>query len=102
MLRHIVAWKLDPAGLGGGADKEDVAGELCAQLVALQEVIPDVIAITAGTNCIPVGGNWDFALVADFPDQRALNAYATDPRHLEIVDQIKAVVSHRVAVDICL
>ncbi|GAA4342647.1 hypothetical protein GCM10023087_02230 [Microbacterium rhizosphaerae] len=60
-------------------------------------VVPSIGALSVGPNVID--GNWDVALVADFEDAQALDAYQTHPVHQEVVAYVRSVVSDRVAVD---
>ncbi|WP_099332558.1 Dabb family protein [Actinomyces minihominis] len=99
MLRHVVMWKISADKLGSNAVREDVAERLSAELRALVGVVPGIIDLQAGPNCMNDEENWDFGLVVDFEDEEALRNYAVHPAHLEVVKQIRAVVSARVAVD---
>ncbi|MBN9153599.1 MAG: Dabb family protein [Microbacterium sp.] len=93
-LRHVVAWKL-------AADDESTrvaqAREIADRLRALVGVIPSIGTMTVGPNIIE--GNWDVALVADFADRDALDAYVVHPVHQDVVAYVRSVVSDRVAVD---
>ncbi|MBF4562008.1 Dabb family protein [Microbacterium sp. VKM Ac-2870] len=95
MIRHIVAWKLkseDPLERSAQAQK------LSSDLNALKGVVPSIIDIAVGPDVVG-GGNWDVALVADFADQAALDAYQTHPDHQAVVGYVRSVVADRVAVD---
>jgi hypothetical protein len=93
-LRHIVVWKL-------AADDETVraahAQEIADRLLALVGVVPTIGTMTVGPNV--VDGNWDVALVADFDDRAALDAYQVHPVHQEVVAYVRSVVSDRAAAD---
>jgi hypothetical protein len=93
-LRHVVAWKVaasDPE------TRDAHAREISDRLRALVGVVPSIGALSVGPNVID--GNWDVALVADFEDAEALDAYQTHPIHQEVVAYVRSVVSDRVAVD---
>lgn len=94
-LRHVVAWKL-------ATDDADVRAEqarrISDDLMALQGVVPSIIDIRVGPDVVG-SGNWDVALVADFADEDALNAYVHHPDHQAVVAYVRSVVSDRVAVD---
>jgi len=94
-LRHVVAWKLatDDAAL-----RAEQAHRISDDLMALRGVVPTILDIRVGPDVVG-GGNWDVALVADFADRAALDAYATHPDHLAVVGYVRSVVSDRVAVD---
>jgi hypothetical protein len=93
-LRHVVAWKIaatDPA------TRDEHARGVADRLSALVGVVPSIGALSVGPNVI--AGNWDVALVADFADEAALDAYQTHPDHQAVVAYVRSVVSDRVAVD---
>jgi len=93
-LRHVVAWKLaasDPAV------RDEQARQISDRLMALVGVVPSIGSLSVGPNVID--GNWDVALVADFEDAAALDAYQVHPVHQEVVAYVRSVVSDRVAVD---
>ncbi|GEB95325.1 hypothetical protein GCM10009724_21580 [Microbacterium lacticum] len=60
--------------------------------------MPSIEAISVGPDVVG-GTNWDVALVADFADQAALEAYQTHPDHQVVVAYVRSVVADRVAVD---
>lgn len=94
-IRHVVAWKLaaeDPR------ERDEHAHEMSQRLMALQGVVPTIIDIRVGPDVVG-GGNWDIALVADFADTAALEAYIVHPEHQKVVDYVRSVVSDRMAVD---
>jgi hypothetical protein len=93
-LRHVVAWKL---GAEDVATRDDQARRIADRLLALVGVVPSIGTMTVGPNVVE--GNWDVALVADFADRAALDAYQVHPVHQEVVAYVRSVVSDRVAVD---
>ena len=93
-LRHVVAWKM---AAPDAATRAAHAREIAERLKALVGVVPTIGTLTAGANV--VDGNWDVALVADFADKDALDAYAVHPAHQEVVAFVRGVVGDRVAVD---
>lgn len=97
-LRHVVAWRLatdDPA------ERAAQAARITAELRALDGVVPSIRAISVGPDVVG-GGNWDVALVADFEDEAALEAYVQHPAHQGVVAYVRSVVAERVAVDFAL
>lgn len=93
-LRHVVAWKIaatDPE------TRAEHAQGIADRLAALVGVVPSIGSLSVGPNVID--GNWDVALVADFADEAALDAYQTHPDHQAVVAYVRSVVSDRVAVD---
>lgn len=94
-IRHVVAWKLSTEDADLRADQ---AAKIAQDLTALRDVVSSIIDIHVGPDVVG-GGNWDVALVADFADQAALDAYQTHPEHQAVVAYVRSVVSDRVAVD---
>ena len=79
MLRHVVLFTWTA---------ETTPSTREAKLAALRRLPEEVGGMTAfavGPDAGLVEGNADAALVADFPDVAAYRAYATDPRHLEVI-----------------
>ena len=75
MIRHVVMWELRDA-----ADASRFAGALreCAGLV------PEMRGYAVSTRGDGLAGSCDVALVADFDDRAALQAYLDHPRHREV------------------
>ncbi|QEV99144.1 Dabb family protein [Microbacterium caowuchunii] len=94
-LRHIVAWKL---ATDDAAERAEQAQRIADDLNALRDVVPAIIDINVGPDVLG-GGNWDVALVADFADADALDAYQNHPAHQAVVGYVRSVVADRVAVD---
>ncbi|MFT4219226.1 MAG: Dabb family protein [Microbacterium sp.] len=94
-LRHVVAWKL---ASDDAATREAQALKISHDLMALRGVVPTIGDIRVGPDVVG-GGNWDVALVADFADRAALDAYLVHPDHQAVVAYVRSVVSDRVAVD---
>lgn len=94
-IRHVVAWQL---ATDDDALKKQQATRIATSLVALGDIIPEILTISAGAEAL-FEANWDVALVADFADQAALETYQSHPAHQEVGAYIRSVVSARVAVD---
>jgi len=95
MIRHIVAWKLkseDPV------EKAAQAQKMSADLMALKGLVPSIIDIAVGPDVVG-GDNWDIAIVADFADQSALDAYQQHPDHQAVAGYVRSVVGERASVD---
>ena len=71
------------------AEPQDFQNAL-ANLQTLNQRMPGLeswwVAINAGRD-----GLWDAALVADFPDEKALRAYEEHPQHVEAGTAVAAV-----------
>ena len=61
--------------------------DACDRLEALVGTVPGLVSLKAGTD-IGVEGNFDFGLVAEFPDRSGLDTFSTDPAHLEVAEFI--------------
>ena len=93
MLRHVVlfTWTEDTPAHTREAT--------LAALRRLPEVVGGTSAFAVGPDAGLVPGNADAALVADFADEESFRAYATDPRHLEVIaEHVTPNLAHRTAV----
>ncbi|MFT4050651.1 MAG: Dabb family protein [Microbacterium sp.] len=95
MIRHIVAWRLKTQDAGERAAQ---AQKMRTDLLALRGVVPTIIDISVGPDVVG-GANWDVAIVADFADEAALDAYQVHPAHQAVVAYVREIVSERAAVD---
>lgn len=96
MIRHVVTWKLASED---AAERGSQAAEVARRLNALDGVVPQLRAISAGANTIYPESNWDVTLVADFDSVDDLEQYQVHPAHEEVVAYVRSVVASRVAVD---
>lgn len=96
MIRHVVTWKL---ATDNAIERAEQAAEVARRLNALDGVVPEMLAISAGANTLYPEANWDVTLVADFASVEALEQYAVHPAHQEVGVYIRSVVASRVAVD---
>jgi len=93
MLRHVVMFKLEE---GAPADTLEA---LEAGLHVLSQSIPDIASYRYGPDLGLRDGNFDFCLVAEFPDAEAFSRYVVHPDHQAFVkDRLTPVVSERVSV----
>lgn len=98
-IRHIVLWKL----AAEDADTRALHAEQIAErLGALPAQIPEIRGLQVGPNVAYPQTNWDVALIADFDDVEALEAYQVHPAHQEAGAFVRSVVSDRAAVDLPL
>ena len=77
MIRHIVLVRFAPA-----VPEAERAGVL-AELAALREVVPGMVAFAAGPDVSPEGraGGFTHAFVVDFAHEAARDAYLAHPAH---------------------
>ena len=93
MIRHTVLfrWKAEATE----EDKQQVANEVAK----LPSMVPSIRAFASGADARLAGGNFDFAVTADFDDEAGFFAYRDDPGHREIIKQyIVPLAASRVAV----
>ncbi len=68
-------------------------------LATLPGLISDIRSYRFGADAGLASGNDEFAVVADFDDVDAYRRYATDPRHLDLIERlIKPILRTRHAV----
>lgn len=95
-LRHVVTWKMaatDPT------ERAQHAAGIVSRLEGLVGVVPSIRSLSTGVNALPIEGNWDVTLVADFDDAAGLDAYQMHPAHQEVVGYVRSVSGGRCAVD---
>ncbi len=99
MIRHIVLFRL--ADETTATKQERIAG-MRERLEPLREATPGVRSLRVGADVVGGGDHWDAALVADFADRGALDAYQVLPAHRAAVDWMAAFVADRSIADIDL
>ncbi|WP_339255904.1 Dabb family protein [Paenibacillus sp. FSL R5-0713] len=96
MIEHLVVFKFN--------DKTTLAKqqEWVEQLLALQEQIPGIAALTAGTNATEETDRiqgYTIGLRVTFEDQDALRAYGPHPAHQAFVASLDGWVEDVIVVD---
>jgi hypothetical protein len=88
MIRHVVTFRLNAAATAEAVERirSELAGLPC----------PGRIAFTMGPDLGLRPGNLDVALVADFVDLEAYQAYDADAEHDRIRRELIAPVSERI------
>ncbi len=91
MIKHIVMFKLK--------DKESAvtAKEKALKLIDLVPSITDMKVEINSENA--PDSNFELALICDFKDMDALNAYQTHPEHLEFGKYISEIRTARACID---
>ena len=97
MIKHIVMWKVKEKALG--KTKEENIAEIKCMLMNLKQYIPELIDIEVGINIESLTGLHDIALTTTFKDEDGLNAYQSNPRHVELATHMRQVVTDRTCVD---
>jgi hypothetical protein len=95
-IRHVVSWKL---AAEDDSVRAEQAAEVARRLLALDGVVPQLRAISAGPNVAYPDANWDVTLIADFDSVAELEEYQVHPAHEQVVAYVRSVVASRVAVD---
>lgn len=80
MIRHVAVFRFDPEF--DEAERE----QWMALLRSLEGQVEGLRSMTVGTNVIPGPAAHELAIVADFDDRAALDAYNRHPRHLEVLE----------------
>lgn len=80
MVQHIVLLKLKPDVT------TDQKQALHDGLVALKDIIPGIVSVTAGDDCSPEGKQhgFDWGFVMAFTDEAARDGYLPHPDHKEL------------------
>ena len=81
MVKHIVFFK--------NSDKAKVA-ELKTKLEVLKEEIDFIVDLEVGIDFVGSERSFDLALSVDLPTRESLGDYAVHPKHLPIVEWVKA------------
>ena len=93
MIRHIVMFRLQEEGREENLKKFLSAAEGLKKLPGL--LGGDVVTNAPGAD----GTNYDFALVFDFADLAALDAYQKHPVHVEFVKLVLTCKESRACID---
>ncbi|GAA3654988.1 Dabb family protein [Microbacterium marinilacus] len=97
MIRHIVLFQLastDPA------ERAEQFAESRRRVRALVGVVPGVRELDVHANALDDDRNADIAIVGDFDDLAAVEAYATHPAHVEVIEYIASIRTDvRAAID---
>jgi len=97
MLKHIVLFKLKEQA--EGADKDQNARTLKAELEALAGKIPQIRKMEVGINTVSSEAAYDVAIYSEFADKGDLGIYQKHPEHMKVVELVKKVASGRAVVD---
>jgi len=87
MVKHIVMFDFK------NENREENLERAKVMLEALIEKIPTLKAMEVGVNFSQEERAMDLSLYSTFDDQAGLEAYATHPAHLEVVEFIKSVAT---------
>jgi len=93
MLNHIVLMKFKPEVTDG-----EIA-ELEEALDDLPNYITEIHSYEFGRDIVRSDRSYDFALVAMFANLETLQRYQEHPRHLKVLEKIRALVAEVAAVD---
>ncbi len=98
MIKHIVMFKLKEGANGKSAMEN--AKEAQAKAAALKDVVPSVENMEVVCNSPAADGtNYELALICDFKDMEALDAYQTHPEHVKFGAYITSVREARACID---
>lgn len=95
-LKHIVLWKLS-------GETEDIrdqqAKEIKAALEPLKNTIEGILSMSVHRNSAYHDANWHVALVSEFTNLAALEAYQVHPEHVQAAALVRERVTERAAID---
>ncbi len=96
MIRHVVMWRL----------ATDDSAQKAAQIDTLRDRFSALVGVIPGTRSLEIvadvdrtDGNWDVALIGDYDDHAALDAYQVHPAHQEVAAYVRSLVTARVCID---
>lgn len=97
MVKHIVMFKLKEAD---GKSAMENAKEAQVRAEQLKGAIPSLEKIEAVCNAPQADkSNYELALICDFKDMEALNAYQTHPAHLKFGEFVSRIRESRACID---
>ncbi len=82
MIRHAAIFRFNK-----GVTDETVAA-IDAALATLPDIIPEIVSFRSGRNIGITDGAWDYGVVAEFTTQDDYMTYATNPEHVDMVQNI--------------
>ena len=96
MVKHIIIWSFK-AELSAD-ERKAAAAKIKQGLEGLIDKISGLTEIKVQTNPLP-SSNGDLMLYSCFENEAALDAYQTNPNHLEVAQYVRSVVSERKCFD---
>jgi hypothetical protein len=97
MIKHVVMWKLQPFAEAGPAEAN--AERMKEDLEGLKNTIKEIRSIEVGINKIVSRDSFDVVLIAEFDNEKDLEAYQNHPAHKEIGEWVNKVRLLRKVVD---
>jgi len=92
MIKHIVFLKLSDEGM---KQKNDIV----VKLKSLKENIDFIRALEVGINFAQENRAYDLALTVIVDDKESLQKYATDPKHIAVIEFLKSIETISKVVD---
>jgi heme-degrading monooxygenase HmoA len=93
MIKHVIVIKFKP-----DASEEDK--KLFEEMLGkLPSVIPEIKGFLFGRDVVRSERSYDFALVSDFEDLKALERYRVHPEHVKVLQHVRAIAEQIIAVD---
>ncbi|NET40690.1 Dabb family protein [Okeania sp. SIO2B3] len=94
MIVHIVLFKWHP-----DTSAENIASVMSA-LKGMKGKVPEIIDISCGNNFSELSQGFQNGLVVQFKDKTALDAYAKNAHHQEIIKSlIKPILADKITID---
>jgi hypothetical protein len=96
VIRHVVMWRLRAQS----TDERRAACQLVKRAFeSLRGHIPGMVHLEIGIDHSHVDYACDVVLMSDFETAEALSAYAMNPEHLRVRDELGDIRTHRYQVD---
>lgn len=93
MLSHVVSMKFKPAATRADID------ELEKMLEELPNAIVEIQMYEFGRDVLHTGRSYDFAIVALFANEEALQRYQKHPEHIKVAQKLKDLCENVITVD---
>jgi len=96
MIRHVVMWRVRGETV---AERQAESRTVMAAFETLRGHIPGMRRLEVGLAALGCEDMCDVVLIADFDSLAALKAYAVNPKHLHIRDQLTGTRISRHSID---
>ena len=96
MIKHIVFWKVTPAG--DANRHQAVFEEFSKKTAHLKSIIPEIIEARIGLNYVE-GDVFNICIDSAFASQADLDAYINHPEHLKVREWLNSVTYDKAIFD---
>ena len=97
MIKHVVMWKFAASAEGKtAAENMQIVRE---RLLALPDVIPEILEMQVGRDVSRAEMSYDMMLVTTFASLEALHTYKVHPAHVAVAEYVAKTTTARVVLD---